>query len=581
MENKNIIRVVAATLDKQTLTLYKEDGETVVLPQGDTRLKRIVEQVMPVVLNGGIAEIDLGEDIVNSFEGFEKKSGGLIRFFKVAKSKLASLFTSEPKKDEEEVTVAVMENITMEEVEIVQDAPATNTYPQPVPVVAPVTKAVEVAAAVNDVLTHLEPLTVEDSIKLKEEDTVVAVVNGQAIAGAESLKPHLHRIEVDNSSPVGVQKFLERLAAVIQKRRHSVDDLMAFLKKGDLPITDDGCLLAYKVLNRDHGNPEIFVDCHTGKVHQKVGSFVHMDEALVDPNRRNECSNGLHIARRDYISNFGGSVCVLVKIKPEDVIAVPEDYGRSKMRVCGYHILSQVSDEEFRLLKNNRPFTEQQSARKQLAAALRGDHIGITQYVKITEQRGGGVLITDATPEAKTTVAAAEETPAVVDEVTALNTDENAVSIAPPVDPVQVAEQVAGAKGSRQQQAQELLKSIKEAQTPGDKSVYAHKLVALKKTAKVNWDRLGISEKEAQRVLKLVETKPAPAKTKATEQVAKDDTAELLFLDPTEIEDGKHDTQVRHWVEIKRKRKKAWPLLGVNDITGKAMLSRFGQMNLK
>lgn len=186
---------------------------------------------------------------------------------------------------------------------------------------------------------------------------------------------------------------MARVAAVASKRNHSAQDLMKFLQKGDLPIADDGSIIIYKVLRSKSNGKHTYVDCHTKNVPQRVGSYVHMAESLVDPDRRNECSNGLHVARRGYVGGFSGDVCVIAKVAPEDVIAVPQ-YDANKMRVCGYHILFELSDDDFKKLKKNQPITDTTEGKLLVGRAIAGDHPPPIENVKITEHHGRGIVIT-------------------------------------------------------------------------------------------------------------------------------------------------------------------------------------------
>src|SRR5690606_22957135 len=133
----------------------------------------------------------------------------------------------------------------------------------------------------------------------KHPETIVAVTkSGKIIPGVERIKSQFAGA-IKNSNTKGIEIFLERISKVYKKRRHTVEDLLRFMERGDLPIADDGTIVIYKKLIRH--NDKQYVDGHSRNVIQKVGSFVYMEEALVDPDRRNECSNGLHVARRGYI----------------------------------------------------------------------------------------------------------------------------------------------------------------------------------------------------------------------------------------------------------------------------------------
>ena len=76
MEKKHtqIIRVIAAVVDQQQLTLYKVDGETVVILQGDPRLAKIVRAITPVLSAGygAVAEVDVSDgEVANPYRDFE------------------------------------------------------------------------------------------------------------------------------------------------------------------------------------------------------------------------------------------------------------------------------------------------------------------------------------------------------------------------------------------------------------------------------------------------------------------------------------------------------------------------------
>jgi hypothetical protein len=185
------------------------------------------------------------------------------------------------------------------------------------------------------------------------------------------------------------------------------------MEKGDLPLAEDGCIIAYKVLrykkDKETGKILHYVDCHTGKIPQKVGSFLVVDEKLVDTNRRNECSNGLHIARRGYVGGFSGDVCVLAKIAPEDVVTVPHN-DPNKVRVMGYHILAELPKDAFAQLKRNVAATSIPEVQKLLTDAIKGNHVAKLEEVRVTKQLGEGIIITQLVNGKKiTTEYSAEE----------------------------------------------------------------------------------------------------------------------------------------------------------------------------
>lgn len=135
-------------------------------------------------------------------------------------------------------------------------------------------------------------------------------------------------------------KFIEKLMRNTSLR--CVDNLYSFLESKCLPIDQDGDFLAYKRVRDD------YKDFHTGKIDNIVGTTVEMPRNMVDDDFRNECSRGLHVGSREYVSNFhndNGHV-LLVKVNPEHVVSIP-DYDRTKMRVCQYFIVEELDKTVF------------------------------------------------------------------------------------------------------------------------------------------------------------------------------------------------------------------------------------------
>lgn len=119
--------------------------------------------------------------------------------------------------------------------------------------------------------------------------------------------------------------------------KDSAKELYEFIEANKIPITEEGNFLAYKKVNNRNGK---LVDCHSGTFDNSVGKIVSLkDRTQVDPNRRNECSYGLHVAGFSYMGSFSGDTIIEVEVEPQDVVAVPMDYKKAKMRVWRYKIL--------------------------------------------------------------------------------------------------------------------------------------------------------------------------------------------------------------------------------------------------
>ena len=135
-------------------------------------------------------------------------------------------------------------------------------------------------------------------------------------------------------------RFLDRLMDNPSYR--AVNELYGFLEATDLPFTNDGCFLAYKRVRNN------FKDIHSGTIDNSVGQSPRLSRNQVDEDPEQTCSYGLHVCSRSYLPYFGawGShKVVIVKVDPLDVVAVPKDYNNAKMRVCGYEVVQDISDD--------------------------------------------------------------------------------------------------------------------------------------------------------------------------------------------------------------------------------------------
>lgn len=136
-------------------------------------------------------------------------------------------------------------------------------------------------------------------------------------------------------------RFLENLFQ--NPIRDSVLSMYDFLETNRIPITPDGCFLAYKKV-RDN-----YMDIHSGTFDNSVGANPKVESWQVDPDRTQECSRGLHVCAREYLPSFGsgpGNRVVVCKINPAHVVAVPRDYNYAKMRVCEYLVVGELTDED-------------------------------------------------------------------------------------------------------------------------------------------------------------------------------------------------------------------------------------------
>ena len=136
-------------------------------------------------------------------------------------------------------------------------------------------------------------------------------------------------------------KFLENLME--NPSMQSQQELYDFLEHENLPVTEDGCFLAYKAVRSD------FKDKWKGTFDNSVGQVCEMRRAKVDDNRKVGCSQGLHAGALNYVANYGsvdaGDNIVIVKINPKDVVSVPSDCDCEKLRTCKYEVVGLYQGE--------------------------------------------------------------------------------------------------------------------------------------------------------------------------------------------------------------------------------------------
>lgn len=185
-------------------------------------------------------------------------------------------------------------------------------------------------------------------VEFKEDDDIL--IDGSSVSKAIVDR---YRFMVNNDFPLeGFKQFVENLAKnpSIESRK----DLYGFLEACSLPITEDGCFLAYKRVNKN------YTDCQSGKFDNSIGKTVEMPREFVDANRNNTCSTGLHVCSRSYLGHFSGDRIIVVKVNPKDVVSVPTDYQQAKMRVCRYEVIAEVENETAETIPDFAVNTEQQ-----------------------------------------------------------------------------------------------------------------------------------------------------------------------------------------------------------------------------
>ena len=208
--------------------------------------------------------------------------------------------------------------------------------------------------------THITYQKVLDAIKAADWDAVKDLIEPKKVVlnygqgnisiqgetlfwkGAElhnSLTRRIIQMLQDGFPVEPMVNFMENLMQNPSKR--AVTELYGFLEKNQLPITPDGCFLAYKKVRKD------FKDIHSGTMDNSVGQVVEMERNQVDDDKDRTCSSGLHFCGMSYLPHFGcgDSRTVIVKVNPKDVVSIPSDYNNAKGRACRYEVIGELGVE--------------------------------------------------------------------------------------------------------------------------------------------------------------------------------------------------------------------------------------------
>ena len=143
--------------------------------------------------------------------------------------------------------------------------------------------------------------------------------------------------DYENEDSKPIVNFVKNL--IQNPNFENLTDVYSFLQKGKLPITEDGCFLAYKVVAKD------FKDKYTKTMDNSPGTVVSMPRESCNLNRDETCSYGLHFCSSSYISSYISSqdVIVEVKVNPMDVTSIPVDYDQAKGRCCKYLVTNVIN----------------------------------------------------------------------------------------------------------------------------------------------------------------------------------------------------------------------------------------------
>jgi hypothetical protein len=194
-----------------------------------------------------------------------------------------------------------------------------------------------------DVTSQVKQYTTTDGVEIVDG---AVIYKGEAIHN--SLTTRIVKFMGEGLPFQPLVRFLENLMNNPSKR--AVDELYTFLEVGELPITEDGCFLAYKNVRAN------YMDIHSGTFSNKIGDVCEMPRNRVCDDSERTCSSGLHFCSIAYLPHFSdsdGGHTMIVKINPADVVSIPKDYNNTKGRACKYEVIAEYTEDWRSKLKNN------------------------------------------------------------------------------------------------------------------------------------------------------------------------------------------------------------------------------------
>lgn len=187
-----------------------------------------------------------------------------------------------------------------------------------------------------------------------EEHSLVQVIDGVVFYDGEEVNDviavRIREMMSEGFDSKPIMRFLENLMS--NPSFNSREQLYSFIEHDHLPITNDGCFLAYKTVtsefwSKTSGSLTLLQGTTNsqGQIYNAVGEVIECDRSQVDDNPNNNCSKGLHVGAWEYSGkggwfNNGNENVVIVKVNPRDAVSVPTDHEAQKLRVCRYEVVS-------------------------------------------------------------------------------------------------------------------------------------------------------------------------------------------------------------------------------------------------
>lgn len=179
-------------------------------------------------------------------------------------------------------------------------------------------KIPELVNAAQTILHYAEgQVEVEGGVVKYKGRTIQSALTDRILQMGKAGKPIVHLV-----------KFMDNL--YLNPSEKAIRSFYEWLVDNDLPITDDGCFLAYKSVDAD------FKDTHTKTVDNRPGQVIMMSRKVANTDYDTQCATGFHICSKQY--GLYGSRVLAVKANPKHILSAVS----GKMRVTQYEVLKDL-----------------------------------------------------------------------------------------------------------------------------------------------------------------------------------------------------------------------------------------------
>ena len=203
--------------------------------------------------------------------------------------------------------------------------------------------------------------------EILEYSEVIAEGFSEDLSEFEGVKMHpvfvekLRRLYDDGYPTHCIKDFFQRYSEnpsfeLVQLENISSNQfgLFDFLSVRELPITEDGCFLAYKGVQGDYWSVNVNKKTRilkgqtnsSGQVLNAPNEIIECHRGDVDSSRDACSTHGLHVGSLEYATNWAGpnGKVMVVKIDPKYVVSVPEREA-CKCRVSKYEVIKEMKQE--------------------------------------------------------------------------------------------------------------------------------------------------------------------------------------------------------------------------------------------